>query len=136
MAATKGRGRPIEYNEEEAEIILEELSKGRSLASICREIGRAPTTIYRWEDNIEDFRNRYARAREWGMHSRADEIIDLSNQADSQNYNAIRVMIDARKWTMSKIAPKHYGDRLTTEVTGKDGKDLPISIVIGQKELK
>jgi len=130
------RGRPSEYSEQEAEVILERLALGDTLSSICRDLGRKPTTIYRWEEANPDFREKYAHARERGMDSRADEIIDLSNRADEKNYNAIRLMIDARKWTMSKIAPKKYGERIATEVTGKDGKDLPISIVIGAKEIK
>jgi hypothetical protein len=34
------------------------------------------------------------------------------------------VQIDTKRWLLSKIAPSRFGDRITTEVTGADGKDL------------
>ena len=32
--------------------------------------------------------------------------------------------IDTRKWLLSKALPKIYGDKLTAELTGKDGQPL------------
>ena len=32
-----------------------------------------------------------------------------------------RVVIDARKWAASKLAPKRYGERIAQEITGADG---------------
>jgi hypothetical protein len=35
-----------------------------------------------------------------------------------------RIRIDARKWTMSKIAPKKYGEKITQEQTGPNGEAI------------
>ncbi len=32
-----------------------------------------------------------------------------------------RLQVDARKWMLAKALPNIYGDKLTAEVTGKDG---------------
>src|ERR1700757_750456 len=35
-----------------------------------------------------------------------------------------RLRVDTRKWMLAKALPKIYGDKLTAEVTGKDGAPL------------
>ena len=37
-----------------------------------------------------------------------------------------KVRIDTRRWAMSKMAPKKYGDKLQNELTGKDGGPVEI----------
>jgi hypothetical protein len=70
----------------------------------------------------------------------ADEIIDIADDAgrdvsvDNEgnqrvNGEAIarsRLRVDTRKWIMSKLAPRKYGDGATQELVGKD--DGPIEI--------
>jgi hypothetical protein len=36
---------------------------------------------------------------------------------DHENINRARLKIDARKWLMSKLHPRRYGDRVTADVT-------------------
>ena len=40
-----------------------------------------------------------------------------------------RLSVDARKWVASKLKPKKYGDRLATEITGKDGGPIQLAAV-------
>jgi hypothetical protein len=40
-----------------------------------------------------------------------------------------RVQIDTRKWMLSKMLPKVYGDKVTTEHTGADGGPIAIAAV-------
>src|SRR5258708_21712114 len=48
-------------------------------------------------------------------------------------YTTLFRSVDARKWLMSKMAPKKYGDKITQEVTGKDGAALVpvLNVTIG-----
>jgi hypothetical protein len=95
----------------------------------------------------------YARAREAQAELYASEIIDISDDATQDELftdegkrvcNAEFVMrsklrVDARKWVASKLLPKKYGDKVTQEITGKDGKDLPAgptNIIIGEMQSK
>ena len=32
-----------------------------------------------------------------------------------------KLRVDARKWLMSKMKPKKYGEKVSQEITGKDG---------------
>jgi len=62
-------------------------------------------------------------ARQLGYHKMADEIIELSDDTsylDRTTASAIvqqrRLAVDSRRWLLSKVLPKVYGDRI--EVSG------------------
>lgn len=38
-----------------------------------------------------------------------------------------RLKIDARKWYAGKIAPKKYGDKVSTELSGPDGGPVQVA---------
>jgi hypothetical protein len=128
--AMDSRGRPSSYNEEVVTKILEKLAAGESLLSICRAPDMpAESTVRKWAaEDREGFYAKYAYARDIGLDHQADRIIDI---ADTEEDPArARVMIDARKWHLSKMAPKRYGDTLTAEVTGADGGPLVIEKIV------
>lgn len=92
-------------------------------------------TVFKWLGQQEDFAKQYARAREAQADALADEIVDISDDgsrdyfkdSDGQivvNHDHIarsRLRVDARKWIASKLKPKKYGEKLSTELTGADG---------------
>jgi hypothetical protein len=43
----------------------------------------------------------------------------LADSADENNYQAVKLAIDARKWYLSKLMPKVYGDRQHLDVESK-----------------
>ncbi|HEY1863793.1 MAG TPA: hypothetical protein VGG77_08915 [Roseiarcus sp.] len=43
---------------------------------------------------------------------------------NSEAINRSRLRVDARKWAMSKMLPKKYGDKIETKVTGDP--DAPV----------
>jgi hypothetical protein len=102
-------GRPSSYNDEMADKIIEHISEGKSLAS-ATQYGMPPaSTVFRWMEDNEDFRKRYARAREEQAELLVSEIIEI---ADTEEDPAkARNRIDARKWAAMKLLPKVYGDR-------------------------
>lgn len=77
-------------------------------------------TVRTWAREIEAFTSKYTRARDLQAERFADELIDLADTANADNYNAIRLKVDTRKWVVSKILPKKYGDKL--QHTGADGE--------------
>ena len=95
----------------------------------------AKSTILGWViDDRDGFSVHYARAREVAYLGLADEILDISDDSSadwterdeglSVNAEAIqrsRLRVDTRKWVLSKMLPKVYGDRLDLTHTGKDG---------------
>ncbi len=140
--------RPSDYSEVIADEICEELASGRSLVQICESKDFPHTsTVYRWLEAHESFRDKYARARELQAERYAAEIIALADtpvearkvvmKADGGEEITIgdavdrtRLQIDARKWYASKLAPKKYGDKVQQEVSGPDGAPIQAAITV------
>ena len=111
----KNIGRPSSYNKEMADEICERLSKGETLRSIIASSPHLPdrTTIYRWLNSNESFRNHYAQARAEQADYYAELIVDESFSSHDAQIGRLRV--DALKWAASKMAPKKYGEKIEIE---------------------
>lgn len=124
-------GRPSDFTPEIANEICERLINGESLRRICRDDGMPnASTVCRWLGQNEEFRKQYAHAREVQADTYADEIVDIADGDVSEDADAAvaaqlaardRLRVDARKWVASKLAPKKYGEKTTTEHTGEGG---------------
>ena len=106
------RGRPSIYTPEVAAEICERMAAGESLRSICRsEDMPKESTVRLWAlDNREGFYPQYARAMETRMEGLADEILEIADDKSGDPARD-RLRLDSRKWLMSKVAPKRWGDR-------------------------
>ena len=106
------RGRPSIYTPEVASEICERMAAGESLRSICRsEDMPKESTVRLWAlDNREGFYPQYARAMETRMEGLADEILEIADDKSGDPARD-RLRLDSRKWLMSKVAPKRWGDR-------------------------
>ena len=121
---SKPRRRPV-YSADLAAEICRRLTTGEALTKVCRA-GDMPSeaTVRLWAlDDVEGFASQYARARMVGYLAMADGLLDISDnpEVDAASVNRDRLKVDTRKWLLSKALPKIYGDKLTAEVTGKDG---------------
>lgn len=116
-------GRPSEYNQQVAEAICERIALGESLRSICRDDAMpAQSTVFKWLTQQTAFAEQYTRARETQADAMVDEMLDIADRAVSnEEVQAARLRIDARKWVAVKLRPKKYGERVMTELTGRDG---------------
>ena len=125
------KGRPSTYTPEIAASICERLAAGESLRAICRDDGMPSTSmVMRWALQVDEFREQYAHAREVGFDAMADEIIEIADEqpgtldngaTDSGEVANKRLRFDARRWYLSKLAPKKYGERTAMELTGANG---------------
>ena len=128
--AKKRTGRPSKFTPALAAKICREVAGGSTLPRICEVAGMpARTTVWRWLEVSEEFRNNYARARTDRADARADKIDGivsdvLAGKIDSQ---AARVAIDAHKWLAGKEQPKRYGDKIDVEHSGS----VDIEVTIG-----
>ena len=132
-------GRPSVYTDILAAEICERLADGESLRTIC-EAEEMPhkSTIFRWLAANKDFRDQYAQAREEQAANLADELFDIADDGSndwmerrgedgetigwSLNGEAVqrsKLRLDTRKWYLSKILPKKYGDKLDLNHSGK-----------------
>jgi len=123
------------YTPEVAEEILERIADGESLRSICEREGM-PTrgAVNHWIISDHDgFASRYACAREAGLMTLADDILVISDDGSNDTYKDAdgndrtntdvvqrsRLRVDSRKWVLSKLMPKQYGDRLDLNHSGE-----------------
>jgi hypothetical protein len=124
----KKNGRPSSFEQKVADLICLRLADGESLRSICRDDSMpGMSTVFRWlaDEKLKGFREQYAHAREVGLETMADEILEIADEtsrdtlvnskgdemANSEWIARSKVRIDTRKWLLSKQLPKKYGDR-------------------------
>lgn len=134
MAANKGKEAiEVLFNE----VIDEIAENGKSLISALK--GRiSSATFYDFMDENNDRLKKYARATELRAEKMAEETLEIADcigddvmilpdgrEVENQRViNRDRLRVDTRKWLLSKLHPKKYGEKISQEVTGKDGKDL------------
>jgi hypothetical protein len=115
-------GRPSDYTEELADTICGQLADGISLKRICAADNMPERkTIYNWLRKHEEFLHNYTRAKEDSADSHADNIAEVAEKVASGKLepNAGRVVLDAYKWTASKLKPKKYGDKIDVTSNGE-----------------
>lgn len=86
-------------------------------------------TVFDWLDEREDFRTKYARAREIQGDVMDDKILTVANECTPETAHADKVKIAAYQWRAAKLAPKKYGEKTQQEISGPDGSPLTIGWV-------
>lgn len=129
-------GRPSIYTDELAVHICGEIAKGNSLRKIClSEAMPNASTVHLWVLTNEAFSKQYAIARAMQAEHYLDEIIEIADESSNDmvadddgnervNSEAIarsRLRVDTRKWAMSKMLPKKYGDKVDLGIGGTEG---------------
>ena len=130
------------FTQKMADIICERIAKGESLRKICLDENMpAHSTILKWLRDIDGFSSQYARAREDQAEFYLDEIIAISDESsqdkianedgtertDSEAIQRSKLKVDTRKWVMSKLAPKKYGDKIQQEIVGANGGAIQVN---------
>lgn len=82
--------------------------------------------VMRWLADNEKFREQYARSRSNGHDRIALEALKIADDT-TEDPQSRRVRVDTRKWFLSKLAPKKYGDKIEVEQTGEQR----VRIIIG-----
>lgn len=124
------------------------LEDGKSLRAACKELGIPASNVHFWAKENADFAAQYARAREAGYALLADELIDIADEKEVQaryeeedvtldlSPTAIarnRLRVDTRKWMLSKMLPKVYGERLEPiDVNHGVQEDSPLAKIFEQ----
>ena len=115
------------------DFIITEIEKGKSLRSTLSTNGApSSSTFYIWLEDNEELSKRYARACQYREEKLFDEILEIADKQGSDvistdagefiNHNVIhrnRLQIDARKWMLSKMNPKKYGDKVDVTSQGE-----------------
>jgi len=114
--------RPTKYNDKLARRICGRLARGESIRSICRNDDfPSATTVFNWllDKDKQEFLEYYELARNEQAENLFDEILTIADFGSYKDVQRARLRIDARKWYLSKVLPKKYGDKLDVMSGGK-----------------
>lgn len=92
-----------------------------------------PVMIHKWATRDREFYARYIEARVCQAWSISEELLSIADDcpADVAEVAKARIRIDTRKWLLSKVIPRIFGDKL--EVT-QDIKGSPqVNIILPGK---
>jgi hypothetical protein len=140
-------GRPSKYSDALAQEICDRISHGESLVKVLQTKGMPDySNVTRWLARHEEFRIKYARARDEQAEFYANQIIDISDELptcdmpdpdggvttriDAAGVQRNKLRVDARKWVAAKLLPKKYGDSSTLALSGPNGGPIQSSITI------
>lgn len=154
-AAAKPRPSKYANKAEICDLVLSGMRGGLSAFKACEAAGVPHSTFMEWLKVDADLADRYARAREDLIERIANETMAIADQAfteiEEQTLDAkgepvvvkkkvpvdvqrAKLQVDTRKWLLSKLAPKKYGDKL--ELTGDPDRPLAIQkierVVVGK----
>lgn len=121
-------GRPTKYTLELGTELCAELSLGKSLRTVCK-LAKFPSvvTVFTWIREHDEFLKQYEKAKQESSDLLVEEMMDIADTKDSkESAQRSRLRVDTRKWVVSKLKPKKYGDKL--DVTS-DGEKLPTPII-------
>lgn len=137
------------YTQEQLDIGFEEICSrielGESLRSILHGDDKpmSSTVFFNLLREDEDKNKRYARAKEYQIEVKFESIeLDYSEepQRDAETgkidpawVNLQRLKIDAKKWELSKLAPKKYGDKVDVTSDGEKLQTTVINLGVGVK---
>lgn len=126
-------GRPSKYNPEIADSICQELAtSSKGIHKIAENHGVTASTVWLWLTQHQEFSEKYARAKDLQAEFMMCEIIDIADDSSNDtlttefgqapNHEWIsrsKLRVDTRKWLMSKLAPKKFGDKLDVTSAGE-----------------
>lgn len=133
-------GRPTIYTQELADRICEEIALGKSIRTVCLAAEMPGlSSIFKWIRENKEFSQQYAQATSERSECQHEDLLELGDEAISlaQSVNekasgavvqAVKLKADNMKWSMSKMKPKKYGDKIDMTT---NGKDLPIPLLNG-----
>lgn len=130
--------RPVKWTPEKiaeykAKALHDIAIKGLSLRKFTeKEDSPSMPVILEWLSKDKEFSMQYARACEARAEKIADEILNICDSTEDDiiydennnlitNHNVIqrdRLRVDTRKWLLSKLFPKKYGDKIDVTTDG------------------
>lgn len=131
-------GRPTKYSQELALSICSRIAGGESLRDICSDPNMPNrSSVHLWIIEHKEFSDQYEISCNIRAENMADELFEIADDGqndfmekenkdgstyttlNSENIQRSRLRTDVRKWYLSKIMPKKYGDKLDLTSAGE-----------------
>jgi len=120
---TKTKGGQTKYSDDLFNKICDELAQSSTaLYKICQNNGITRATFMNWVNNNKDLFAIYDNAKEDQLKFLAEQIIDIADNGSDTNRDKLR--IESRKWLLSKLDRKKFGDQITQDINVKN--ELPL----------
>jgi len=121
-------GRPVAFDQTQANKVCDALAAGETLTEICKREGMPkPNLVRTWAGTNPLFALQYNRARVEQTRAWSDQIVTLADDGaadykevqkrhgtqlvyDRQHVDRVRLRIETRKWIMAKINKAEYGE--------------------------
>ena len=125
-SSTRSRvGRPSSFTKKLANRICALIASGKSDLQTCEAVGIARDTLWRWEEQNEQFHANSTHARVRRAETIADELITICDNS-AKPVDERRLMVDTRLRLLGKLLPKQYGDKVGVEHSGAVGLSVTI----------
>ncbi|MCR4285649.1 MAG: terminase small subunit protein [Candidatus Kaiserbacteria bacterium] len=146
-----GEGHPPVYSFALAQKICSRISKGESIRHIVRDKDMpSPAIIFRWllDPKKQEFWEIYEKARNIQAELMFEELLDIADDGfndymlregkDGEDYEVVnaehiqrsKLRVDTRKWYLSKVLPRKFGERSILATEDKDGNVQPITGIV------
>lgn len=125
---------PVPYSKPLFQMVCHRIANGESLNRICRDEGYPnKSSVLQWVDDDKDgAHSQYAQARLKQAQHWADEIADIADDGSQDIIDVdgkvtknrefserSKLRVDTRKWLLSKVLPKVYGEKLDLKHEGQ-----------------
>jgi Bacteriophage Sf6, terminase small subunit-like len=114
--------RPTSITPEVADRLFTALRENPNLREVCqREDLPDKATVLRRRNQDPQFEAAYLAAKQAGLDELAEDALSDASNATPVTAAAERLRFDARRWYLSKLSPKKWGDKVVNEHTGAAG---------------
>ena len=143
IKSKKPNGRPTIFTEILAAKICQRIADGESIRAICSDPDMPSTTaVFRWiaSGKYDGFRQLYEASMQIRLETLGDGLIELADAPiernaagaiDSAAVQMRRLQIETRRWILSKLLPRKYGDRMGLD---HQGEGFNLTVVTGVPE--
>ena len=115
-----------DYSPELGEIVCKLIANSeKGLRQTLKAHGGLPSMaiVYQWRDNNPNFAVMFAQAKRRQLEAMAEDIVDTAMNEDMDPADK-RLIVDTKKWLLSKLMHRQFGDKL--DITS-GGEALPAS---------
>ncbi|MGD0278252.1 MAG: terminase small subunit protein [Smithella sp.] len=152
------KGRPSKPDKTEIQKAICEMisSSNKSMRSVLAELSKTMngvpdvSTVWRWLADEKEFCGNYARAKEEQCAYLTQEMLEIADNdsldvafddkgkpfVDKEHITRSRLRVDTRKWILSELRPKIYGDKAEAENGTEGGLTIIIVDRFGEPKMK
>lgn len=130
-------GRPTIYSQELADELCLRIANGKSLNAVCKADDMpSKSLVYIWIANNSEFLDKYREATKQREDFHFDEMLDIADsvEPESSEIAKAKLKIDTRKWVLSRMNPRKYGDK--PEADEEESNAQPVEVIVNVRDAR